>query len=358
MKKLTALLLAAMAALVLVACGQRTSTFEIAFVTDIGQLMDKSFNQGTWEGVEGFAKENKKTYKYYQPANGADATDEDRYDAMKAAITNGAKVLVCAGFMQQNALTRIAEENKDVSFIFIDGYPLVDSKGNTLTNVAGIAFMEEQSGFLAGYACVKEGYTKLGFSGGGGGTNPACQRFGYGFIQGANKAAEEDNKEITMKYSWLYGDSFTASAELQTMLEGWYSTGTQVVFSCGGSMCNSAFASARANNGKVVGVDVDQSNESETVITSATKGLQSGTKWALGKFYDNKFSEIGGTGTSLGASDDAVGLPEATWKLEHFTVQQYKDLFAKIKNGTLTVDNNPEGAETKTYSNVTVDFVR
>ena len=358
MKRLIALLLAVICAVVLVACGQRQSTFEIAFVTDIGQLMDKSFNQGTWEGVEKYAKDNKKSYKYYQPANGSDATDDDRYDAMKAAIDNGAKVVVCAGFMQQTALTKIASENKNVSFIFIDGYPLQDADKNTLTNVAGIAFMEEQSGYLAGYACVKEGYTKLGFSGGGGGTNPACQRFGYGFIQGANDAAKEDNKQIAMKYSWKYGESFSAGADLQTMLEGWYSTGTEVVFSCGGSMCNSAFAAAKANNGKVVGVDVDQSGESDTVITSATKGLQSGTMWALAKFYAGKFSDIGGKSTSLGAADDAVCLPEATWKLQSFTLEQYKALFAKVKAGTITIDNNPEGAETKTYSNVTVDFVR
>ena len=369
MKRLIALLLAVICAVVLVACGQRQSTFEIAFVTDIGQLMDKSFNQGTWEGVEKYAKDNKKSYKYYQPANGSDATDDDRYDAMKAAIDNGAKVVVCAGFMQQTALTKIAHENKDVSFIFIDGYPLDwkytvkegdkdVEKSELLTNVAGIAFMEEQSGYLAGYACVKEGYTKLGFSGGGGGTNPACQRFGYGFIQGANDAAKEDSKQIAMKYSWKYGESFSAGADLQTMLEGWYSTGTEVVFSCGGSMCNSAFAAAKANNGKVVGVDVDQSGESDTVITSATKGLQSGTMWALAKFYAGKFSEIGGKGTSLGAADDAVCLPEATWKLQSFTLEQYKALFAKVKAGTITIDNNPEGAETKTYSNVTVDFVR
>ena len=358
MKRLIALLLAVICAVVLVACGQRQSTFEIAFVTDIGQLMDKSFNQGTWEGVEKYAKDNKKSYKYYQPANGSDATDDDRYDAMKAAIDNGAKVVVCAGFMQQTALTKIASENKNVSFIFIDGYPLEDADKNVLTNVAGIAFMEEQSGYLAGYACVKEGYTKLGFSGGGGGTNPACQRFGYGFIQGANAAAKEDSKQVTMKYSWKYGESFSASADLQTMLEGWYSTGTEVVFSCGGSMCNSAFAAAKANSGKVVGVDVDQSSESDTVITSATKGLQSGTMWALAKFYAGKFSEIGGKGTSLGAADDAVCLPEATWKLQNFTLEQYKALFAKVKAGTITIDNDPTGAETKTYSNVTVDYVR
>ncbi len=53
-------------------------TYEIAFVTDVGQLKDKSFNQGTWEGCKLYAAANNKSYKYYQPANSDKATDDDR----------------------------------------------------------------------------------------------------------------------------------------------------------------------------------------------------------------------------------------------------------------------------------------
>ena len=143
--------------------------YEVAFVTDVGQLKDKSFNQGTFDGVKLYANANGLSYKYYQPANANEATDDDRYDAMKAAVDSGATVVVCAGFMQEGALKRAASEFPDVKFIFIDGYPLSDEGGNNLTNVAPIAFKEEQCGYFAGYAVVKEGFTKLGFSGGGGG---------------------------------------------------------------------------------------------------------------------------------------------------------------------------------------------
>ena len=74
--------------------------YEVAFVTDVGQLKDKSFNQGTWDGVKLFAYQNGLSYKYYQPANGDQATDDDRFDAMKQACDNGAKVIVGPGFMQ------------------------------------------------------------------------------------------------------------------------------------------------------------------------------------------------------------------------------------------------------------------
>ena len=311
--------------------------YEIAFVTDVGQLKDKSFNQGTFDGVKLYAAANGLSYKYYQPANGDQATDDDRYDAMKAAADNGAKVIVCAGFMQGNALAKAAAEFTDVKFVFVDGWAF-----DGLDNIAGIAFKEEQCGYLAGYATVKEGFTKLGFCGGGGGTNPACCRYGYGFVQGASAAAAELGITVDMNYSWLYGASFSASPELQTLANGWYEAGTEAIFACGGSMFASVAAAASANDGAVIGVDVDQSFESETVITSAMKGLSSSVVWALTKAYDGTWDEIGGVATSLGAAEDAVGLPVATWSLTGWTVEEYQAMLADIIAGNITIDDNYE----------------
>ena len=364
MKKILALLLALVMALSLFACGKKdpdpqpddnkpvnaddikdemTSAdgkYEIAFVTDVGQLKDKSFNQGTFDGVKLYANANNLSYKYYQPANGDQATDDDRFDAMKAAAENGAKVIVCAGFMQGTALAKAAAEFKDVSFIFVDGWAMADAKGNPLTNTLGIAFQEEQCGYLAGYAAVKEGYTKLGFTGGGGGNNPACCRYGYGFVQGASAAAKELNTKVEMNYSWLYGASFQASPELQTMANGWYTNGTECIFACGGSMFASVAAAAAANDGKVVGVDVYQSFESDTVITSAMKGLAASVQWACAKVYDGSFAAMGGTCATLGAKDNAVGLPTATWSLTKWSVDEYNAMLKDMADGKLVVDND------------------
>lgn len=329
-------------------------TYKLAFVTDVGQLKDKSFNQGTWNGVKGYAAEHGMSYKYYQPANGDQATDDDRYDAMKAACEGGADVVICAGFMQETALKKAAAEFTDTKFVFVDGYEI------GLSNVAPISFKEEQSGYLAGYAVVKDGFTKLGFAGGGGGTNPACCRFGYGFAQGANAAAKEMGINVELKYSWQYGASFSASPELQTMIKGWYETGTEIVFACGGSMFSSIVAAAAENEGYVVGVDVDQSSESETVITSAMKGLSSATQWAIGKFYDGKWDEIGGIAQSLGAEEDAVGLPTENWLFETYTVEEYNELLAAIKSGEVVVDGTvvtDDQISSVEFENLTVDYV-
>ena len=325
--------------------------YVVAFVTDVGQLKDQSFNQGTWNGVKLYASANNKSYKYYQPANGDQATDEDRIEAMKKACENGAEIVVAAGFMQEGALKAAAEAYPNVNFVFIDGYPI------GYDNVAPIAFKEEQAGYLAGYAAVMEGYTKLGFTGGGGGTNPACCRYGYGFVQGVEAAAKAKGIKAEVNYSWMYGASFSASPELQTMAAGWYANGTEVIFACGGSMFSSVAAAAAAEDAKVVGVDVDQSFQSTTVITSAMKGLAEATEWAIAKHYDGKFAEIGGKPQSLGAADAAVGLPTATWSLKNWTVAEYEALFADIVAGKVAIDDATVEFPAST-DNVTVNQVK
>ena len=373
MKKILALVLALVMVFSLVACGaakteapaaeegvadSMTSSdgkYEVAFVTDVGQLKDGSFNEGTWEGVKQYAAEKSLSYKYYQPANGAEATDDDRFDAMKAAADNGAKVIVCAGFLQATALQKAAETYPDVKFVFIDGWPL------GLANVAGIAFQEEQCGYLAGYAVVSEGYTKLGFAGGGGGTNAACCRYGYGFVQGANAAAAEKGVNVDVNYTWQYGGSFQPSAELQTLINGWYENGTEVVFSCGGSIFDSITAAASANDGYVIGVDVDQSGLSDTVITSALKGISAAAYQAITAAYDGTWDAWGGDNlTNLGAAQGAVGLPVATWSLKNWSVEAYEEMLAKIVSGELAIDNaviESEAIADVDFSNVTLNYV-
>ena len=128
--------------------GSGKATAEVAVVTDVGQLMDKGFNQGTYEGAVKYAEDHKLTHNYYQPANGADATDNDRIDAMKQAIENGAKIIVAPGFLQAKAMETVAKENPDVKFAFVDGWAL------GLPNVTAIVYKEQEAGYFAGYAAV------------------------------------------------------------------------------------------------------------------------------------------------------------------------------------------------------------
>ena len=329
-------------------CESADGTYQIAMVTDVGQLKDGSFNQFSWNGVKMYAYQNEKTYKYYQPANGSSATDDDRIKAMTDACEAGAEVIVTPGFLQATALETVAPQYPDVQFIFIDGWDM------GLDNVLGVSYQEEQAGYLAGYAAVMEGYTKLGFSGGGGGSNPAFIRYGYGYAQGANAAAEAKGVDVEMRYSWEYGSSFSASDDLQAMLAGWFNAGTEVCFMCGGTMFNSGAAAAEAADAAIIGVDVDQSNQSDAVVTSAMKGLAQSVMVALDNFYTNGLQK---GSLVLGAADDAVGLPVDTWSLQNWSVDEYNALFEQIKSGEIVVDNS-EVADPSTAGLEHVTFVK
>ena len=324
--------------------------YPIAFVTDVGQLKDKSFNEGIYNGTKRFAFESGLAYKYYQPANGSQATGEDRYAAMKAAVDGGAQVVVVSGFMAGPEIEKISAEQPNVKWVWVDG----SAYGQ---NTVGLAFKEEQCGFFAGYACVKDGYTKLGFSGGGGGTNPACCRYGYGFVQGAQAAAAELGVQVDMNYSWLYGATFSDSPELTTMLEGWYESGIEVIFPCGGPMYKSAFAAASANEAWALGVDSDYS-WSDVVLTSPLKGVDAETYDILKKWQDGKWDEVGGTSPVYGTAEGAIALPtsDEAWRFQKFTVEEYEAMVAAVIDGSLVIDDDYNNLKEE-YSNLKLHII-
>lgn len=329
---------------VLMACSGKVTRSDIALVTDVGQLMDAGFNQGTWEGIKEFAISKNKTYNYYQPKNDGSITDEDRVRAMEEAVRDGAKIIIVPGYSQAAAIEVVASKYPDVKFVFVDGWAL------GLFNVTAINYKEEESGYMAGYAAVMDGYRKIGGTFGGGGTNPACNRFCYGYIQGAADAAKEINEIVEIKYSYKYGEEFQASEKLEKQIEKWYEAGTEVVFSCGGSMFYSVKrASEKTKKAKIIGVDVDQAILSTRVITSAVKKLSVSVQKILSQYYNDEWdNKLSNRVVNLGANDDATGIPYDTSKFKKFSRAQYVNLYNGIKEGKIKIDadvpedcNNP-----------------
>ena len=365
MKKLLALVLAGVMVLGMAACSKpaeetpaetttTTEGYEIALVTDVGNIDDKSFNQGTWEGVVEFAETNGKTYAYYRPSE--DST-EARLETMAAAIEKGAKVVVCPGYLFEDAVYEAQAKYPEVQFLLLDGEPHTAdySVYETAANTHNILYKEEQAGYLAGYAAVMDGYRSLGFCGGM--AVPAVTRFGYGFVQGADAAAAELGEQVDIKF-WFSG-AFAPSDDTLNKMSAWYTEGTEVVFACGGGLYLSVVAAAEAAGAKVIGVDVDQYAESELIITSAMKELANSTILSLEALYANNLTwpeGYAGTTSTLGAADGCVGLPtaETSWRFENYTVAEYEALFAEMVAGNVAVSNAIDVAPTVT--NATVDY--
>jgi len=323
--------------------GGTADTYEIALITDKGNIDDKSFNQGAWEGVVEFATANNITHQYYKPEEGS---DPGYLAAIDLAVSGGAKVVVTPGFLFEVAVYEAQTRYPDVKFILLDGAPRT-ADGNTYEtkgNVASIMYAEEESGYLAGYAAVMDGMKKLGFMGGM--AVPAVQAFGYGYLQGAEDAAKElglgDGEiEVIYHYTGNFDENDTNKATAKTM----YQEGVEVIFACGGSVGKSVMAAASEADGKVIGVDVDQRYDSETVITSATKGLRASVVKVLESIYKtNSFDQFGGKTTYFDAKNNGVGLPtevigdpnaDAFDRFEKFTKEQYNAVYQRLVDGTV-----------------------
>ena len=388
MKKILALLLVLARSLSLVACGGKTEApaeteaaaapveteaaapaeteaaapagiAKVALVTDVGTIDDESFNQACWQGVEAWCTANGIEYTYYQPTE--DSTDA-RVMSVAQAISEGANAIVMPGYLFGATLTVVMEAYPDVNFIAVDvgaGDLTVDytTYYEPAANTACMTFSEEQAGYLAGYAAVKDGYTKLGFLGGM--AVPAVIRYGYGFVQGADAAAAEMGTAIEINYT--YGGQFYGTPETTAKMEGWYQAGTEVVFACGGGIYTSALEAANKYDAKVIGVDVDQSYIDDSIITSAMKQLQNVTETVLEALNTGAWETYGGKVSNFGlAEGDYVGLPTDadSWKLTTYTVEEYEALKAQLADGTIVVDNSSDAAVTPTVSeNTTVNYI-
>ena len=337
---------------------------KVALTCDTGTIDDESFNQACWTAVSGYMGDN---CQYYIPE--ADASDEDRETMIRQAVNDGADVIVCVGYLYGASLAWAADQYPDVKFIAIDVTQGDIGTDAIPANCYCITFKEEQAGYMAGYAVVKDGKTKLGFLGGM--AVPAVIRYGYGYVQGADAAAQELGTNIDINY--FYGGQFYGDANITSRMEGWYSNGTQVVFACGGGIYTSAVEAALKSNGYVIGVDVDQnyigvngvadgSFAYNPFITSAMKGLTEAVNTALSDIDAGEWGDIAASNGNFGLEDgDYIGLPTDadSWNFETFTTDEYEALKEKIKSGEITVDNSSDDSTKPTVSEfTTVNYIQ
>ncbi|HKL74295.1 MAG TPA: BMP family ABC transporter substrate-binding protein, partial [Clostridia bacterium] len=305
----------------------------------------KSFNQGAWEGVLAYTNNNDISRKYYKPEA---ATDEAYLATIDLAVKGGAKIVVTPGYLFETPVYEAQTKYPEVTFILLDGAPHTADYETyeTKPNVASIMYSEQESGFLAGYAAVMDGYRNIGFMGGM--AVPAVQAFGYGYLQGAEYAANQLELTTPILATYHYTGDFAETPTNKNTAATIYNNGTQVIFGCGGSVGKSVMAAAaETENGKVIGVDVDQRYDSETVITSATKGLATSVQAVLASIYNGSFSATyGGKTTTFDSQNGGIGLPtmvigdanaNAFDRFVSFNKEAYDAIYQKLVNGDVVV---------------------
>lgn len=319
---------------------------EVAMIVDGKKLAEGSFAEDTWKSIKAVCADKDLTCKYYTSKNPAQA---DYLVSIKKAVDEGAKMIVLPGSNFETTAYAAQSTYPDVYFLLIDGVPH-DENDNyaTSANTVSIIFAEEEAGYLAGYAAVKEGYKNLGFMGGK--DLPSVKRYGYGFVQGAAAAAAENEKKVTVRYH--YTGTFDKSDEVEKLAEKWYDDKTEVIFSCGGAMNRSVMTAAEKKDGLVIGSDIDQSSLSETVITSAEKSLDTAISDVVKNYADDKFT--GAMAFNYAAKNNGVALEMENSKFDTFTEENYDNLLKKMKKGELDIKKD---TEVKSVTELAGDFL-
>ena len=373
-RKIMAVLLAAAMTGSLAGCGSTQNKnaadaseekMKVAMLTDSGDITDQSFNQMTYEACKAWGKENDIEFNYYKPQSDS---DEARTASVDQAVADGANVIVLSGYVFAPTVIDESDLYPEVKFLALDvsagdicekgigeGYDYNPDHYNVTDyynedNVYCCTYQEELSGFMAGYAAVMLGYRHLGFLGGM--SVPAVNRYGYGYVQGADAAAKELGITDEVQVEYVCGGQFYGDADITAYMDTWYgSKGVEVVFACGGGIYTSAAEAAVKTGGKVIGVDSDQSATIDDykeglTVTSAMKGLQVTINNVLDAILDNEWDKYVGKIENLGMespdpAENYVQLPEETTQWDGtFTKEDYQKLVQRMYNGEYEVSSD------------------
>lgn len=344
MKKIMIMLLVLLLALPAAGCGDDeketadSPDYEIAMITESADVSidDEGDTQSTWEGLRRFAEDNEKTFKYYEPA---EDSDDGRLEQIDSAAGAGAKVIVCCGGSFQRVIHTAQSKYEDLTFLYVGGTPR-DETGKTDIgkNCLCVAFDETQAGFLAGYSAVAEGYSSLGFMAQG--KSAAMKRYGYGFLQGCNQAADEKGWYLDISYQ--YFDENETAARVQSEAERWYGEGTELIFACGGIFDSVAVEAEIAEQAVFAAEPV--SSPSKRILGAVVDDCGNAVYQQLSKISDGSFS--GGKTVTVGLAENGISLSVKDGNFQVFTAEDCKAVTKALAEGEIQL----AGSKVKTVA--------
>lgn len=307
----------------------------IALVTGVSGT-ESGADAMLWQGVQTFAS----AYGYTattQTAEGDSSADAET--ALRTAAESGAKLVICRGDAAATALYRIQENYPDVHYLLFDDEPHNDdySAYKTANLVHCVLFQEEQAGYLAGYAAVIDGYTSLGFVGAR--EIPGIVRYGTGFLQGAEAAAEQQGETVNLKF-W-FADTYDENDAVTQRMADWYNSGVSLIFVSGGTLYKGAAQAAEQTGGKVMAGDTNVTALSDSVLASAVKCYNAAVQRQLYEFFTagSWSTQNAGQTERVGITNAEVALESDTsWRLDSFTLDDYRSLYEDLRTSVKRVD--------------------
>ena len=322
------------------------TVFKVGMITSSGSINDKSFNQGTWEGIQRAGKQLNVEIKYLKPEG---TTEADYTKEIANLCDAGFRLVICPGMPFETAVFKAQEKYKEAKFVLIDGTPHAgDFKSIVRKNTVSALFAEHESGFLAGVTTalqLKEG--TAGFIGGM--AVPSVQRFNWGFQQGLKFANAQFGTQIIIKpENVVYQGSFDNVAAGQQLAAQLYDQGVKVIFCAAGDVGIGCIneAKSRAKAGRkvwVVGVDRDQywdgiyEGNKSVILTSAVKRVDQAAFAMIKALKEDKFP--GGEILTFNAKSNGVGIPEKNPNLSKEVQDKVAKVLEKLKSGEISVSS-------------------
>ena len=306
------------------------NTVPLALITGADGIDGPGYAAAAWAGLYAFAEETELAADFYPAEEESQAA---RLAAVGRAVENGAQLIVCAGAEYGDTVYEAQSMYPQLSFVLCDGEPhsLDFTEYEVAPNTYAVLYTDREAGYLAGYALVAEGFTKIGFMGGM--PLPATVRCGAGFIQGVNQAAEDDKKEIDLYYTYtgLLRDDTAALA----LSGSWYANGVEAIYVCG-DFTPSVCGAAEAAGAWVLASDYDRWEISPTVISSTVKDIQGTVYQAAAAWADGSF--WGGKQVTLGLTNSAVKLAMDNERFNNFTSANLRMLLNRFDSGELEIE--------------------
>lgn len=292
--------------------------YSIAMISDVAGVNDHSFNQSAWEGLEKAKKDLGVEVKYLESKQDADYSTN-----VETLIDEEVDLIVGVGSKLAPTIEKAAMDYPDQKFVIVD-----ETYEKIPSNVETVLFKAEQSAYLVGLIAGKMTKTNdVGFIGGM--DMSVINTFKYGYMAGVKTANSK------CKLQNQYANSFTDQAKGKAIANQMISNGTDTIFIAGGDVGTGAIEAIKEANKYAIGVDRDQSDLApDNVLTSAIKRVDIGVYETVKSFIEGKFE--GGSSTTYGLEQGAVGIPDTTSKLVPQDVLDYvNEEIKKLESGEI-----------------------
>ncbi|MDO5100994.1 MAG: BMP family ABC transporter substrate-binding protein [Eubacteriales bacterium] len=308
------------------------SDVKAACILGIGGRGDQGFNDLIYSGMEKAKSELGVDFDFSEPKQVTD------YEVIMRDMSDSGKygVIVCVGFDQQDALSKVAKDYPDQKYAIIDG----NVEGD---NIAAYSCKEQEGSFMVGAlaALMKKDAAsyklqdnhQFGFVGAL--ETPLINRFAAGYQAGALYIDPEAKVDI----AYVSGDKpFSDTTTAKEIANSQFTKGTDIIYHAAGGSGLGVFTAAKESNFIAIGCNSNQNIlDPDHIVASMLKRADTAAFDIVKNMKDGKLKT--GEVVVLGIADEGIGytLEGSNIKIPDDIKKQLDDIQQKMMKGEIEV---------------------